>query len=443
MSDRTTKWAVAGLFLFLYVPFLYHHGYLKAFIGHGDFPTMYWGAQLAFNEGRSPYVNGAFAEAEARQNQRLFPYLYPPQSLLVFYPFAHVSYDTAKLLLLVASHLSFAAALYLLFFRIWGAEPRLRFGGLAAAAVCVYVLNFWPVVDNFVWGQINLLVLLMLCLSWRALKRKAHWLWVALPLSLAILLKAYPLVLLPLLVFRRRSGAAAAVVALSALYALASWLVLPQGLWHDWLTNVAPTGSYGLRPFNLFLPGAPWNHSLNGFFIFLGDRCPDLLWLHGPTLTRALTYVVCGAVAAVTLWLSYVCSRLRGEWRWLDCEVALFLQMMFLVAPLSWEHHFVYVLPGALMAIRLLLEGGASRGVGALTLAALCVAAWDFPRDQMFHYHGVWAAVIPVKFYAAFALWACSAWSLWAALRERPALEPEEATAAPVTRTAVSSGATL
>ena len=249
--------------------------------------------------------------------------------------------------------------------------------------------------------------------------------------------------LLPLLVFRRRYGAAAAVAALTALYALASWLVLPPGLWGDWLTNVAPTGGYGLRPFNLFLPGAPWNHSLNGFFIFLGDRCPNLLWLHGPTLTRALTYVVCAGVAGVTLRLSFVSSRVRGERRWLDREVALFLQMMFLVAPLSWEHHLVYVLPGALVSLRQLLEGRVPRAWAAVLFAALCVAAWDFPRDNMFHYNGVWAAVIPVKFYAAFALWACSAWALRAALRERPAVALAETAAAPAARAAVSSGATL
>jgi hypothetical protein len=101
--------------------------------------------------------------------------------------------------------------------------------------------------------------------------------------------------------------------------------------------------------------------------------------------------------------------------------------MMFLVAPLSWEHHFVYLLPSALIAIRLLLEGRVPRGARALMVAALCVAAWDFPRDNMFHYNGLWAAAIPVKFYAAFTLWACFAGALWAALRERP--EPLEAAA--------------
>jgi hypothetical protein len=410
-----------GLFLFLYVPFLYQHAYLKAFIGHGDFPTIYWGARLVFEEGRSPYVEGAFEEAKARQGQQLFPYLYPPPSLLAFYPFSLVSYDAAKRILLAASHLSFAAFLYLFFFKISRAEPRLRWRALAAALVCVYVLSFWAVVDNFLWGQLNLIVLALVCWSWWGLKRGGGDVAVALPLSLAVLLKTYPAVLLPLLVFRKRYGAAAAVVALCAIYAGLSYLLLPTGLWGDWLTNVMPTGGYGQRPFNLFLPGAPWNHNINGFFIFLGDRAPDILGRPAAALTRPLTYLSAAAVVAVTLWLSLRCSRRGNGGRWLDYEVALFLLMMFLVAPLSWEHHFVYALPAAMMSVRLLVEGGVPRGARVPLFAALCVAAWDFPRDDMFHYKGLWTAVIPVKFYGALALWACFAYVMWAALREPPA----------------------
>jgi hypothetical protein len=98
--------------------------------------------------------------------------------------------------------------------------------------------------------------------------------------------------------------------------------------------------------------------------------------------------------------------------------------MMFLVAPLSWEHHLVYLLPSAVIAIRLLLEGRVPRGARTLLVAALCVAAWDFPRDDMFHYEGLWGLVVPVKFYAAFALWLGFAWALWAALRQTPAPAP-------------------
>lgn len=411
---------VAGLFLFLYVPFLYQHGYLKAFIGHGDFPTIYWGARLAFVEGASPYVEGAFAGGEAAFGRRLFPYLYPPQSLLAFYPFSLVSYDAAKLILLVASHLCFAAFLYLFFFRIGRREPGLGFQGLAAALASVYVLTFYPVVDNLLWGQLNLIVLALLCLVWDGLKRGGRDLSLAVPLSLAVLLKTYPLLLVGLFVVKRRYGAAAWTVGLVALYAAASWAVLPRGLWGDWLTNILPTGGYGLRPFNLFLPVAPWNNSLNGFWLFVQDRWHHIFGLPLHYLTRPLTYLSAAAVVAATLGLSYLCGRRGDGRRWLDLEVALALQMMFLVAPLSWEHHFIYLLPSALIAVRLLVAGEVTKGLRLPLFAALCVAAWDFPRDEMFHYRGVWGLIIPVKFYAALALWACLAWTLRAAVR-RPA----------------------
>src|SRR3954447_25410815 len=160
------KWAVASLFVLLYVPWLWQHGYLQSQREVGDFPTLYWGAQFAFVEHRSPYVDGAFVEVAAQLNQRVFPYLYPPLSLLVFYPFSLVTYDTAKLILLIVSHACFLAILYLFFFKIkaieWDAPSR----WLLAALLVVYVLSFYPVVDNFVWGQINLAVLLFVCLSW-------------------------------------------------------------------------------------------------------------------------------------------------------------------------------------------------------------------------------------------------------------------------------------
>ncbi len=412
---------IAGLFVFLYVPFLYQHGYQKAFIGHGDFPTIYAASRLAFLEGRSPYAAGAFDEARAEFKQHLFPYLYPPPSLLAFYPFSAVTYGAAKLILLAANHACFLIFLYLFFFKITAADPPTPFRGLAAALVCVYVLTYYPVVDNVLWGQLNLIVLALICFAWYALKMEGHALSVAVPLSAAILLKTYPLVLLPLLIFKKRYGAAAAVLALLLLYAAVAWAVLPRGVWGDWAAHVLPTGGYGQRPFNLFLPVAPWNHSLNGFWTFLQDRRPQILWLPSQHVTRPLTYLSAAAVAAATLGLSYLCSRRGDGRRWLDLECSLFLLMMFLVAPLSWEHHLVYLLPPALLAIRLLLTESLPRAVQVSLVAALCVAAWDFPRDQMFHLNGLWVMTIPVKFYAALALWACLAWWVWASQRGRAA----------------------
>ncbi|HYY98062.1 MAG TPA: glycosyltransferase family 87 protein [Pyrinomonadaceae bacterium] len=411
------KWAVACLFALLYVPFLWQHGYLQAGRGVGDFPSIYWGARLAFVGHTSPYAGGAFAEAEAALDQRVFPYLYPPSSLLAFYPFSLVTYDVAKLILLITSHACFLLVLYLFFFRIRAVELDSPSRGLAAALLVAYVLNFYPVVDNFVWGQINLVVLALVCVSWLALKRGWNAFAVALPLSLAVLLKTYPVLLLPLLLIRKRFGAAALLVALVAAYAFASWLILPRGLWADWAANVAPTGGYGQQPFNLFFPVEPWNHSINGFGCFIQDRLPTLFGLPSRYLTTPLTYALCAFVGLATVGLSFLSARRGRAAKTLDLEFATYLQMTFLVAPLSWEHHLVYVLPSALMAIGMLVGGGARARVLLPVLASLFVLAWDLPRDDMFLLGGVLSLTNAIKFFAVFVMWAFCAWRLRGALR--------------------------
>ena len=417
VDEKLIKRVLACLFVLLYVPYLYQQGYQRAFQSPGDFPTLYWGAKMVFEERRSPYVEGAFAEVEHRENRRVFPYLYPPPSLLLFYPFSAVTYDAAKVRLLVASHVCLLVFLYLLFFRIAPFEAPPGGRPLADALMTVFVLNYYPVADNFAWGQINLIVLALVCFAWLALKRGGHALSVAVPLSLAILLKTYPVLLLPLLVIRKRYAATGAVIGLLALYVLAAWAVLPQSLWGDWVRNVLPTGGYGLRPFNLFLPVEPWNHSINGFMLFVQDRAPSLLGLPTRWLTRPLTYLLAGAVAAATVWLSYLSARGGRGAKTLDLEVSLFLLMMFLVAPLSWEHHLVYALPAALFALDFLLGGVVRARVALTVVAALFVIAWDFPRDDMYLWKGWWAPFNTIKFFAAFGLWVFVAKMAWDGLR--------------------------
>jgi hypothetical protein len=194
--------------------------------------------------------------------------------------------------------------------------------------------------------------------------------------------------------------------------------VLPRELWGEWARNVAPTGGYGLRPFNLFLPVEPWNHSINGFFLFVQDRCQGAFGFPLGLITRPLTYIVAGAVGAATVGLSYLSRRKGAGDATLDLEVSLFLLMMFLVAPLSWEHHFVYVLPAALFAVHFLLGGGVRGGRALAALAALFCIAWDFPRDEMYGIKGLLSVSNCVKFFAAFALWCFVALRLWGALRD-------------------------
>jgi len=97
--------------------------------------------------------------------------------------------------------------------------------------------------------------------------------------------------------------------------------------------------------------------------------------------------------------------------------------MMFLVAPLSWEHHLVYALPAALFAIHFLLKGTTRPLAAVGALAALFILAWELPRDDLFPLQGVLGLSNALKFFAALGLWMFMAKRMWDGLRENSSQE--------------------
>jgi alpha-1,2-mannosyltransferase len=91
---------------------------------------------------------------------------------------------------------------------------------------------------------------------------------------------------------------------------------------------------------------------------------------------------------------------------------------MFLIAPLSWEHHLVYALPAALLAIDFLLKGKTRAPTALGALAALFLLAWELPRDDWFPLQGVLGLSNALKFFAASALWIFLAKKMWDGMRE-------------------------
>lgn len=424
MSDRISTKSVCWLFGFLYIPYLYEYGYKYLFIGNTDFLTFHWAANLIFKQHLSPYTSAALAAAKDSFGFIIPPYLYPPPSLLVFYPCALLSYNRARMAMLVANHACVLLFIYLFVIKIAIINVPSSKRVIALGLAVIYVLGFHPIISTINNGQINLVVLVLLCATWYALKHCRKDLVVAVPLSLAVLMKTYPILLLPMLIIKKRYKAAAWTCFLLLLYAGVAYVVLPATVWNDWVVNVLPTGGYGKAPFNSFSPAELSNQSINGFLAraFTANGLSEPLWVN-PVVGRSLTYIFALCVAGITLGLSYFLERKNKSERFSDSEISFYLLMIFLVAPLSWEHHLVYVLPAALTAGYSLLADTGKNSWRIVVLSALFIIAWNLPFTSLALRKGLLTLIISLRFYAVVILWVYFALKMRGLLRENMTVE--------------------
>lgn len=407
IEDRELRRALTALLVLLYLPFLFANGYRLVREPAVDFPSFYFGAERAFRAHASPYGPDAFTADARRLDQKVFPYLYPPPSLIAFYPFTHWPYEQAKRIMLVLNHLALWAFVYLLFARLLRLNLRTPGGVATFAMLAAYVLLYQPLADTFGNGQINLIVVTLVLATWVGVREQRGDALVALPLAAAILLKTYPVLFVPLLWVLGRRRAAVGSVGLLALVTVAAYAVLPAVVWRDWFVHVLPSGGYGATPWGLFSPAVMHNQSLNGFLTrLLAPNTFTPTVLDHPGWIRPLGY----SVVALILGSSYaVVARHKGERDTvIDYGFAAVLLAMFLIAPLSWPHHAVFVLPAA----ALLLQGiwRAPVPIAMVVVMAALALAWDLPLAYpSLHTHpALGVLLISSKFYAALVLWAIS-----------------------------------
>ncbi|HWE96643.1 MAG TPA: glycosyltransferase family 87 protein [Tepidisphaeraceae bacterium] len=444
-EDNASRILLPWLLVFLYFPFVYYFGAKLSSLTYVDYPSFYSGAHLAFRERQSPYDPNvlrdtaeqsraaapldARAAGEAPVNQRIYPYLYPPPSLLLFYPLAHMSYGVGKVAVLAVNHVCLLGVIYLLLSKILGFRPRQIWCELLPAFLALYLIYSRGVSSTIELGQVNLLVLVLLCVAWLGLKNDwPDWL-VALCLAIACLFKIYPVLFIALLCMRRKYVAAGMVVGLLLVACGLSWTVLPHALWHDWIANVAPTCGYLRTPVGRIPPTLGTNVGIAGFVarLFL----PPLIRMEdpriGPALLpyagigRALAYLLVAIATLATFGAAYRSSRQRDEHRGdgpgrIDLEFSAFLVLTFLVAPLAWEHHLVYVMPAIVVAI-LIVYRDRSRGTGgrnlAIIFAAACVIGWPLAIGKLPLPRLPQVLLVSLKLYAVLVVWAFLLLRLW------------------------------
>ena len=401
--DFLSREVLVGLFLLFYVPIAYYFVWLLPSNIGIDYPTYYHAARLVFLNGKSPYGVHAFDGLPGWNGETVQPYLSLPPSLLVFWPLAKLHDSGARAIFLLVNQLCWLGSIWLILFRLTPTIANKRLREISLALSLVYLLSFDPVVSTLGTGNPSLIILFLVCLALSAVRWNAPSWRVALPLSAAIILKSYPaLFLLPLL-FRRRYRTVAATLIALGLCVAASSIVLPGHIWQSWARDMLPLTGY----INTRLPLAiAWNQSLNAFVMRLFrenyfSRAP----LFFPTLAKPAIVILALALVGLTCFLSWRKAKVAHSLASDDYEMAAFVCLTFLIPPLAWDHHLVYVLPAVPVIISRLVSGAVSRGMTVLLAAALFVMAWKVLLDSHNIREGWWTLLISVKMYPVLIFW--------------------------------------
>ncbi len=353
----------------------------------------YWIAGRACRLGLDPYLNqvGSTAAPALWDGLAIFRhsrFLYPPLVAELFRPLAALPYRGAKLIFTSAMLAAWAAAGLLL-----GGDRRSRLWFFGSSAL------FFPLYRHLERGQIDLLILLLLVLAWRA--EAARPLVAGAALALGTLFKPGLLMLLPVLwVSGRARVVAGALGAGRARIGLPVVLAGPARL-QEYLSSVLPRaalyGEGGTRQMLLPAERFPDAAAHGPDPETTGD---DTTWLDGrdyrtsrwevpasaslprwlaPDSPSRASNLLPGALAL--LGLVWAARRLRGqaaqsaERPATTDDLLLFAAAVagVVASPTGWVMGLVVALPLAPRSAGLLTEGRPSRPA-ALTLAAAFVA---------------------------------------------------------------------
>lgn len=298
------------------------------------------------------------------------PFTYPPLAAIAFSPFAWMGMPVASVVItaLTLVVLLVSTTIVLTRLDVW-AESTLLPGPawlrrLWLTVVVVALASIWlePITSNFAFGQINAVLMTLVIAD--CFPRRTPWPR-GLLLGLGIALKLTPAVFLLYFLLRRDNRAA-----LTSLATFAGATVLGFVLaWRDsceyWTSTLQHTDRIGEAALNT-------DQNIAGSLARLGldqhERFP--LWV-----------LACLVVLAITIWAMRRVLR-AGEPTLAVICVALF---GLVVSPVSWSHHWVWMLP-AVLVTGVLAWRRRNAALGVVTVVGLALMHWS-PIDLLPKHH--------------------------------------------------------
>ncbi|WP_424641930.1 glycosyltransferase 87 family protein [Embleya sp. AB8] len=311
--------------------------------------TMWWLGDLrVYQAGGRAILDGRGRLYTMSVGMAHLPFTYTPCAALLFTPLAWLPWGVLRWVSVGGNLALLTLGAYL----AWG-MVGLRGAGRRAAAAGSAAVLLWtePVQETLRFGQINLFLLTLILAD---LSRPPGARLRGCGVGLAAGLKLTPAILIPYLFLtgRVREGRNAVLALAGGLFV--AFAVLPResvrywgGLFYD-DTRVGPVQ-------------VPGNQSLRGILIRLTHQMPP---------SNAVWLLCAGAVGVGGLALAAVIGRGRsGDSRRELAGLCVTGLTGLLVSPISWTHHWVWIVPGSV-----LLVDAARRRTGPIRVPAALAA---------------------------------------------------------------------
>lgn len=262
------------------------------------------------------------------------PFTYPPLAAIVFSPFAWLRMPAASvaITLLTLTLLIVSTLIVLTRLDVWDTSTVLpgpawlRRLWLTVLIVAPAAIWLEPINSNFAFGQINAVLMTLVVAD--CFPRRTPWPRGAL-LGLGIALKLTPAVFLLYLVLRRDNRAAFTALASFAAATAVGFALAWDDSWEYWTRTVHHTDRIGAAALNT-------DQNIAGGLarLGLGEHQRFLLWVVASLLVLALTvWAMRRVLRAAEPTLAVICIALFG----------------LVVSPVSWSHHWVWMLPAVLV----------------------------------------------------------------------------------------------
>lgn len=340
----------------------------------------------AWMDGRSLYHGDVLFHTPIGLN---LPFTYPPLAAIVFCPFAwlHMPAASVAITALTLVLLVVSTVIVLTRLDVWNSSTALpgpawlRRWWLAFAVVLPAAIWLEPIASNFAFGQIN--VVLMTLVIADCVPRRTPWPR-GLLLGLGIALKLTPAVFLLYFLLRRDNRAALTAMASFAAATLVGFALAWNDSWEYWTHTVHHTDRIGEAALNT-------DQNIIGALARLGlsEQLRFALWVAASLLVLALTvWAMRRALRAGEPVLAVICVALFG----------------LVVSPVSWSHHWVWMLPTVLVT-GVLAWRRRNAVLAVLCAAGVALMRWT-PIDLLPKHHETTAAWWRQLFGMSYVWWA-------------------------------------